>query len=199
MNCVCFWFWKFSHKSANSETILETFTRTTFPLCTRDGCLQNVAVANDIVCETLTAAQGIHTYSYRWILRMRFGSRCFLFWYILSEQKKISREHGHPFWKSSQDLEYFLGHQTTEIFWTATDIVQYIHYGTFPTTNDATTSSMPPEVMSETKAINRNTRAHTQPCAFALPLKNKEKLDFEYSKCVADDRLHTLRICFKPS
>ena len=47
MTCAYFWFWCFSYKSANSEKDLETCTRTTFPLCTRDDGLPNVAVAHD--------------------------------------------------------------------------------------------------------------------------------------------------------
>ncbi len=46
-NLCMFLMLRFAYKSANSETVIETLTRTTFPLCTRDGGLQIVAVAND--------------------------------------------------------------------------------------------------------------------------------------------------------
>ena len=42
-------FCAFPQKPANSRTMLETFIRATFPMCTCDSDLQHVAVANDLL------------------------------------------------------------------------------------------------------------------------------------------------------
>ena len=49
------WFLMIFTKFNLFENLLETLTRTTFPVCTRDCCLRNVAVAADF-CKTLTPA-----------------------------------------------------------------------------------------------------------------------------------------------